>query len=113
MASDSQDRGSEPIQDLVVAGPSSDPTIYAAIRGRGIYRRQGGSDEWQFVARGLNSYDISDVAVDPEDPKHLYIATNNFSGVFESARCRWILDRHKRRKPVRRLNYCNLILFQS
>jgi len=79
-----QSIGAEPIQDLVVAGPSAHPMIYAAIRGRGIYRREVDNDEWRFVNRGLNSYDISDLAVDPEDPEHLYVATNNFSGVFES-----------------------------
>lgn len=79
-----QSIAAEPIQDLVAAGSGANSAVYAAIRGRGIYRRQGDSNEWQLVNRGLNTYDIADMAADPDDPHHLYVAAGNSSGVFES-----------------------------
>ena len=60
--------------------PGDDGTAYAAVDGRGVFKRVNG--RWRAATKGLTHERVHAVAVDPQDPATVYAGTN--AGVFKS-----------------------------
>ena len=60
--------------------PAGDGTAYAAVDGRGVFKRVNGG--WRAATKGLTRESVHAVAVDPQDPATVYAGTG--AGVFKS-----------------------------
>ena len=66
------------IVDLVTA-PKNGDIVYAALSGFGtshVFRLSGDSPNWEDIGIGLPDLPTNAVAVDPEDPKNIYIGND-------------------------------------
>ncbi len=60
--------------------PRSSGTAYAAVRGRGVFKRADG--RWRAVNTGLTNGYVVNVAVDPQDPATVYAGA--LAGIYQS-----------------------------
>lgn len=60
--------------------PTSENTIYAATAGGGLWKTVNGGASWQPLTDGIPNLNISDVAVNPQNPNIIYIVTGDADG---------------------------------
>jgi len=66
------------VVDLVVA-PKNGNIVYAALSGFGtshLFRRSGVASYWEDISRDLPDLPTNAVAIDPEDPKNIYVGND-------------------------------------
>jgi hypothetical protein len=66
----------------IAVDPTSTETIYAGGRGTGLWKSTDGGVRWEPLAQALPTADVDAVAVDPDDPSHVFFASS--AGVFAS-----------------------------
>lgn len=66
--------------------PSDRQVGYVGTENDGVFRTGDGGLTWQAANTGIEDASVEDIAIDPADPDHLYVATDTFSagGVFLS-----------------------------
>ncbi len=60
--------------------PTSENTLYAATAGGGLWKTINGGTSWQPLTDGLPNLNVSDVAVNPQNPNIIYIITGDADG---------------------------------
>lgn len=65
----------------VIADPTAD-IVYAGWHGAGMMRSDDGGQTWKEINRGLSELTVVSIAINPRNPTHLYVATEQ--GIFRS-----------------------------
>ena len=63
----------------VVFDPRTPGVVYLASDVAGVFRSSDYGETWEFRSRGLGSYEVPSLAIDPFDPETLYASTGAFA----------------------------------
>lgn len=75
---------STPVAMKILQNEGEDPSIYLALRGKGILQTDDLGSTWAFNNRGLPSRGFTSLVIDPEDRSKFYLATGDWRGVLKS-----------------------------
>jgi photosystem II stability/assembly factor-like uncharacterized protein len=67
---------------VIAIAPHDPAIVYAGLQSSGIYKSSDGGDTWVASNAGLIDKRVMTLAIDPHDPRNLYVSTD--SGVFRS-----------------------------
>jgi Effector-associated domain 7/Sortilin, neurotensin receptor 3, len=69
---------------MIAVKRAASEELYVTLYGEGVAHSRDAGQTWSYLNRGLYSFALTAIAADPNDPNRLFVASDDYRGVFQS-----------------------------